>query len=266
MITDIHRIPPVTTPERSKPRPIIFQLIYRADRQRIWKVKHLLKSTSLFMDEDLPEDYRISRGILRPVASAARACGKIPVFVGDKLKVDGIFYGVNNMDTLPPHLKPEKGCVKENGEMICFFGRHTPFSNFFESEFKVGNVTFNRVEQYLQHKKAELMGDERIARKMMSTSDPVKQKSLGRQAKGNLQTWLSNAKTEVYKAILAKFQQNHDLLVFLKSSGTKTLCEASKDANWGVGYTLGNPNVMKPDVWQGKNWLGELLMKARSEL
>ncbi len=120
-----------------------------------------------------------------PVMTAARLANKKAMFVADKIKVDGHLYGVTDMNQLPSHLSPAKGCVRETEDTICFFGRHTPYSNFFQRRIKVEDWYFNCVEQFLQTSKAELLLIDRIASKILAEPDPAKQKGLAEQITGD---------------------------------------------------------------------------------
>ena len=84
------------------------------------------------------------------------------------------------------------------------------------------------------------MGSDVIAQKIMTECDPAKQKHMGDSIEGDSKKWKSHAKKITYKAILAKFQQNEDLLEYLLTSGKKLLAEASKNQDWGIGSTLHN--------------------------
>ncbi len=110
------------------------------------------------------------------------------------------------------------------------------------------------------------MGNDVIAAKIRNLSDPAEQKREGQRVKGDLQKWIKDAKPIVYKAILAKFQQNQDLQAYLLSTSDKLLSEASRDTTWGTGYQLGDQSNLDSNLWQGTNWLGDLLMNARQEL
>jgi ribA/ribD-fused uncharacterized protein len=201
-----------------------------------------------------------------PVMAAARSQNIKAMFVSDKIRVDGHTYGVNDIHRLPANLNPEQGCIKESEDTICFFGKHTPLSNFYDCKFKVDGHEFNCVEQFLQKSKAEIMGSDETAAKILVETDPAIQKHMGDSIQGDTKKWKSQARKITYKAIKAKFQQNDDLLQYLLSSGKKHLAEASRNQVWGTGSTLRNPHVLDKNSWTGKNWLGDLLMKARDEL
>jgi ribA/ribD-fused uncharacterized protein len=78
--------------------------------------------------------------------------------------------------------------------------------------------------------------------------------------------WLIQAEDVLSEALRHKFQQNPDLLQYLLKTEDRVLGEASKNTDFSVGLSLGNPQVMDHHVWTGKNWLGQDLMKIRQEL
>ena len=64
-----------------------------------------------------------------------------------------------------------------------------------------------------------------------------------------------------------KFQQNPDLLEQLLETQGRTLVEASPVDNiWGIGLAEDHPHAQIHSKWEGKNWLGEALTKARDEI
>lgn len=153
-------------------------------------------------------------------------------------------------------------------QLTFFWSNKSPFSNWYRAEFEVENIRFNCSEQYMMYQKAILFDDQETAKKVLSTTNPGKQKALGRQVKNfNQETWDNNCKQIVYDANYAKFTQNENLLkALLKTKGT-TLVEASPvDAIWGIGLAEDDPRALDKNLWKGKNWLGEILTQLRENL
>jgi len=70
-------------------------------------------------------------------------------------------------------------------------------------------IEFNCCEQYMMYKKAMLFGDDEIAARILSTSNPREQKTLGRQVKNyNQVTWDAVKFDIVFTANVLKFSQN----------------------------------------------------------
>ncbi len=68
-------------------------------------------------------------------------------------------------------------------EIICF---HNPdeengyLSNWYLSDFKVNEISFSSMEQYMMYQKAQCFGDQDIAEKILATDDVSELKALGR--------------------------------------------------------------------------------------
>jgi len=129
LIDDAHRL---GRPNPTKPRPIIFRLVLRTDRYRIWDARRKLKGSGIIIGEDLPEEHKRARGLLMPIFSLAKANGAKTIFVGDKIRINSTLYGINDLQNLPKEFSPDKACITEDRNTFCFFGRYTPLSNFYK--------------------------------------------------------------------------------------------------------------------------------------
>ncbi|KAK2145288.1 hypothetical protein LSH36_690g04035 [Paralvinella palmiformis] len=85
------------------------------------------------------------------------------------------------------------------------------------------------VEQYLQSSKAQVIGEDFIAKRIMATNDLVRQKCFGSNAKGNIAAWRDVAKQVVQRAVKGKFMQGDTIHRYLRTTGSKRLVEASTD-------------------------------------
>jgi ribA/ribD-fused uncharacterized protein len=129
-------------------------------------------------------------------------------------------------------------------------------------------VRFNTAEQYMMRVKAELFDDPLTLMLIMNTSNPKEQKRLGRQIVGySDEVWDPVARDLTYPGVYAKFAQNEGIRDLLLSTENKIIVEASPlDRKWGVGLSHNDPLVFNKATWQGKNWLGHVVMKARDDL
>lgn len=143
-----------------------------------------------------------------------------------------------------------------------------PLSNWYKSKFVLEGKTYNTSEQYMMEAKALFFGDEEMAKKIMASNDPREQKAYGRKVKDfDPAKWDEVARDLVYKGCLAKFSQDEKLKEFILSTDDETLVEASPyDRIWGIGLSAEDPRAQDPAQWQGKNWLGEVLMRVRETL
>lgn len=149
-----------------------------------------------------------------------------------------------------------------------FFGKKSPFSQFYPCQFTVDGVTYNCAEQYMMHQKALLFGDDIMARMIMATDAPLVMKQCGRKVTPfDPMLWSKHSMEIVTKGNLAKFSQNPELLAALFATAGTTLVEAApRDKIWGIGMGSSNPDATDRKKWRGKNQLGEILTRLRIDL
>lgn len=156
-------------------------------------------------------------------------------------------------------------------EIICF---HNPdeengyLSNWFHSDFSVGEIEFSSMEQYMMYKKVVCFSDKKIAEEILSINDVAEIKRLGRQISNyNDNIWNGKRQIIVYEGLLAKFSQNYSLKKVLKNTGDAMLAEcAVRDKIWGIGLSMSDPKRLNIDEWRGQNLLGYALMQVREKL
>lgn len=142
------------------------------------------------------------------------------------------------------------------------------FSNWYKAPFIIEDIKYNCVEQYMMAQKAILFKDATSLQLIMNTSDPEKQKALGRKVLNYNDTiWRTHKYPVVAKACFAKFDQNFDIQQVLLATNPLIIVEASPyDAQWGIGLGADHPDVINPGLWKGENLLGLALMDARARL
>lgn len=152
-------------------------------------------------------------------------------------------------------------------ENYVFFWKNT-FSQWHPSVFQINEITYKNAEQYMMAEKARLFKDYESEEKILLTNSPKECKRLGRLVKNfDLNIWNSFAKDIVYNGNKAKFTQNQNFYDELMQTGDKILAEASPyDKLWGIGLSEEDDRCLDPSLWQGKNWLGEVLTKLRNDL
>lgn len=155
--------------------------------------------------------------------------------------------------------------------IVCF---HNPnedngiYSNWYLSNFTMGNIKFSSMEQYMMYQKAIHFGDNTIADKILATKDVSCIKEYGRQV-GNYNdtVWNGIRQIVVFNGLIAKFTQNDDLKQKLLSTGDLVLAEcAVHDTIWGIGLSMTDPNRFEITKWHGQNLLGFTLMMVREKL
>ncbi len=153
-------------------------------------------------------------------------------------------------------------------ELLLFWKKEHPLSQWHPSSFSVNGITFNCAEQFMMYSKAKLFCDDETAEQILQSEKPSVQKQLGRLVQGFDETeWLHHRERIVYEGNYHKFTQNPNLKDYLLETGDKTLVEASPvDTIWGIGMSEENPDAYNPEKWKGLNLLGKALMKVRESL
>ncbi|HAS78825.1 MAG TPA: DUF1768 domain-containing protein [Ruminococcus sp.] len=155
--------------------------------------------------------------------------------------------------------------------IICF---HNPqeengyLSNWFESSFKIDNIEFVSMEQYMMYEKAVLFNDMEIAAQILKLSDAATVKSLGRAVRNyNDVLWNGVRQIVIYKGLIQKFSQNESLKKQLLETSPHILAEcAVNDKIWGIGLSMKDENRFNMKKWSGQNLLGFTLMQVRNDL
>jgi len=153
--------------------------------------------------------------------------------------------------------------VTEKNGYALFWGSWP--SNWEFSPFKLDNIKYSCVEQYMMAEKARMFGDQAALDLIMSTSDPASHKRYGRAVRGFIKSeWDKACYPIVLRATIEKYKQNPDLLKLLLSSGELQFVEASpEDTIWGIGMNARDPDATNPAKWKGKNLLGKAITEAR---
>lgn len=185
----------------------------------------------------------------------------------DKLSIDGKLYKAENIMDLPEPINPVKLATKSDGQMVKFFGKASPLSNFHPCKMKIEGVTYSCNEQRYQWAKAHEFGDEVAAARIMATTDPFKMYVTGQNIQKFDETrWRQVCDERMLEGLMAKFQ-NPKMKHFLLQTGQAYIAECNgKDAYWGTGLYMDKMTGMKTDALPGQNKLGCLLMRVREQL
>ena len=155
--------------------------------------------------------------------------------------------------------------------MNAFFTCASSLSNHHDSPMEVEGQSLKSNEQQYMFKKATTFADKKTADAIMRESDHGKIKGLGnndRIKNFNITTWDNRCLDIMKTGLMAKFQQNPTLKMFLLETGDTYLVEASpRDTFWGCGISLRNKRLWEKNSWMGKadNHLGQILMDIRRE-
>jgi ribA/ribD-fused uncharacterized protein len=167
----------------------------------------------------------------------------------------------------------------ERGEDLkfTFFWGHQPekngeigkgcFSQWFPSNFIVGNEHYATAEHWMMAEKARLFEDEATRQEIITTENPAVAKNLGRKVQHfDAKIWDLHKYEIVKEGNFHKFSQNEAMKRFLLEQG-RILVEASPVDNiWGIGMAKNHQDIENPTLWKGENLLGFALMEVRKML
>lgn len=150
--------------------------------------------------------------------------------------------------------------------MIKFYGKNSPYSNFYYVEFEYKGYKVTSSEQAFMLEKA-LMFDTSMVKPILATTDPRAIKRLGRKVRNfDEKKWNKVRYDIMVDILLAKFS-TEPLKAQLLSTGDELMVEASpNDKIWGAGLVIGDARLNYPNYYPGQNLLGKALMEAREWL
>lgn len=171
----------------------------------------------------------------------------------------------------------QKAGAGENLKFLCFWGHANPrgeasgkfcLSQWYESPFNVGDITYRTAEHWMMAQKAQLFDDQALFQKIVLSQKPGEAKDLGRQIAGfDEQIWNNRRYDIVKQGNIHKFSQNPPLAEFLVNTDPRILVEASPvDTIWGAGLAQDDKAIRNVDTWRGLNLLGFALMEVRDLL
>ena len=150
--------------------------------------------------------------------------------------------------------------------MIAFYGKNSPYSNFYYVEFEYKGYKVTSSEQAFMLEKA-LRFDTSMVEPILATTDPRAIKRLGRKVRNfDEKKWNKVRYDIMVDILLAKFSIE-PLKAQLLSTGDELMVEASPtDKIWGAGLAIGDARLNYPHYYPGQNRLGKALMEAREWL
>ena len=150
--------------------------------------------------------------------------------------------------------------------MITFYGKNSPYSNFYYVEFDYKGYKVTSSEQAFMLEKA-LMFDKSMVERILSTTNPAEIKKLGRKVKNFDEKKWNEVRYDIMVDILCAKFSIEPLKTELLNTGIEFIVEASPtDKLWGAGLALGDPRLNYAKYYPGRNLLGHALMDARARL
>ncbi len=255
---------------QGRSRPIIIKMHWYADRQAIWARKGALKESPYFINEDYSDVTENKRRQLYPVLKAAKSNPwyRDNAFINvDRLILRGRSYTVDQLKDLPGDINPAQIATEFRPNMVKFFRKESPLSNFHPCPIKIDNKNYFCTEQYYQYKKCEFFDDDEAGAKVMAATTAFKCYQAGSAVRNYDQTrWRQQCDAVMKQALEVKFRKPN-MKEFLLSTESKIIAECNgKDMYWGIGYYSNNPLSNSKDTWRGQNRLGTLLMQVRDQI
>ena len=142
------------------------------------------------------------------------------------------------------------------------------FSQWYESQFTVDNITYKTSEHWMMAHKALLFDDRISFEKIIHSNKPGEAKEIGRQVL-NYDDDIWNAKKfDIVKlGNIHKFNQHPEFADYLLKTESRILVEASPvDTIWGIGLAQDSKDIDNIYAWRGQNLLGFVLMEVRNFL
>lgn len=150
--------------------------------------------------------------------------------------------------------------------MITFYGKNSPYSNFYYVEFDYKGYKVTSSEQAFMLEKA-LMFDKSMVERILSATNPAEIKKLGRKVKNFDEKKWNEVRYDIMVDILCAKFSIEPLKTELLNTGIEFIVEASPtDKIWGAGLALGDPRLNYAKYYPGRNLLGHALMDARARL
>ena len=186
--------------------------------------------------------------------------------VGDKLWINGVKYGLDDIHRLPTGLEAYRAAEKSDNDTIAFHGELSPLSNFHHSPFMIDNHIFHSTEQWIQYQKCLMFGDSHMANLILRSENALEAKRLSYKITGVDHTeWKAKDFEKCKIGLKEKFDQNPLLKSMLAATKPKLLVEASTDRLWGTGVGLRDTNVLNRSHWSGHGWLSKMLHQIRDD-
>ena len=149
------------------------------------------------------------------------------------LVVNGKFYSANNIFEIPKTFNPLYIFTPSTSNKVAFYTSLSPLSNHFPSPLEIDGIRYNCMEQYFMHQKAFLFNDKEAEKLILQTTNPLRQKFIGRGVKNfEKGIWNQHVPQVLWRGLLAKFQQNHNCSDFLRCTEKRCLYEASDPHIW----------------------------------
>ena len=264
----IYRIGPAKKGKNRLQRPILCELVRKADKGEVFKrvstLKNKPKWKRISIGDDLSPEQNRNRQDLRDLCAHARREKLDARLSGNALIIDNKRFLHKDIGNLPHGLKLKDAKQVECKEGIAFQGPATFLSNLHKVTLTYEDLSFTSVEQAFTYMKALICGALVILSSIRSVDDPFRIKSIARKIVATKE-WDEQRDQILYEIVKAKFSQNLALADALVATEGLTLFEATRDSHYGCGLPLSLAHQIDKKT-PGKNVGGEILMQVRDEI
>lgn len=252
----------------TRPRPIKVVFTNVIARNSVYYARTTLKGSELFhgiyISDDVTAETKKERENYRSVAALARA-DRCPVKMHDDgVILDGVKYKLFESDTLPMKYSLAKAKSVELRGSIYFQSEHAFLSNFYPAPILVDKQLFATAEHRFQYLKCQSAKKKQLLPKILGAKTPLEAKKLG-DSLMETPEWRLKRDEAMALTINDKFDQNAELAVLLRETGTLRLCEATRNQYYGVGASLHSREI-RDGTHTGQNKLGAILEAKRDRL
>lgn len=164
-------------------RPILIKFYNLADRNAVWRMRNNIPQQEgqqegqqkVKIQADIPKKLRDGIASMYRIVSAASGMEefKSATIKDYAISLNGKQYTVDQLETLPPPIRPSSLAVRESDETLIFFSKSAFLSNHSPSTFMIDGHVFNNMEHFLAFKKAELSQQEHLIQRALQASDPA---------------------------------------------------------------------------------------------
>lgn len=119
-------------PGGTGPRPLLVKFMKWAARKKVWFAKSKLKDYQLskvWLQEDMPKPMKDAQRVLYHTFKKAKSMTsefKSVQLKGTKLIIDGNAFGEQDLEALPPALRPHNLATRQSDTVMVFFGKASP--------------------------------------------------------------------------------------------------------------------------------------------
>ena len=244
----------------SLPRTILVTFTKKANRDAVYRNRLNIKQNPLckniWINENLDQQQRKERAILRTVVDFAKDQGREARMVGDQVIISGLKYSFASLDNLPEQIRLEKVFTRTDEHFVYFQSEFSPHSSFAKVKFTYKNNQHTSAEQAFCFQKATGNNMPDLAKTVLTIDDPRKCKALVANIKTTEQ-WQDQEKVEMAQIVTAKYQVPEFRKKMIET-GNRRFVECTRDKKWGADATL-RSKIIKDKTWTGKNQLGVIL-------